>query len=78
MVTDVPHFKVELIAEVLKEVKDTTERVVLRDYFGLGKRKPRTLAQIGKGMGVSSARIGQIKQAGVRNVIELLKAKGKI
>lgn len=59
------------VLELLKEI-DPREADVLRSHYGLGGRKPATLKQIGKQMGLTRERIRQIQRSALTKLYEYM------
>lgn len=57
-------YKVDIILKKLQP----REREVLRGYFGLGNKAPKSLEQIGEEMGLVPERIRQIRESGLRKL----------
>jgi RNA polymerase primary sigma factor len=45
------------------DVLDARERKIIRDRFGLGERRVKTLSEIAAGLGVTPERVRQLQQA---------------
>ena len=69
-----PHDNASLIQEItqmhdaLDRVLDERERYILTEHFGLNGRNARTMADIGKTMGLSRERVRQIECAALRRL----------
>jgi RNA polymerase sigma factor (sigma-70 family) len=69
-----PHDNASLIQEIthmhdaLDRVLDDRERYILTEHFGLNGRNARTMADIGKTMGLSRERVRQIECAALRRL----------
>ena len=69
-----PHVNASLIEELghmesaMDRVLDDRERYILCEHFGLRGRNARTMADIGKTMGLSRERVRQIESAALRRL----------
>lgn len=69
-----PHLNTSLLQELthmesaMHRVLDERERYILSEHFGLRGRKARTMADIGKTMGLSRERVRQIESAALRRL----------
>jgi RNA polymerase primary sigma factor len=69
-----PHINTSLLEELghmdsaMQRVLDERERYILSEHFGLRGRKARTMADIGKTMGLSRERVRQIESAALRRL----------
>lgn len=69
-----PHDNASLLEELthmesaMNRVLDDRERYILCEHFGLRGRNPRTMADIGKTMGLSRERVRQIESAALRRL----------
>jgi len=69
-----PHANASLLEELthmesaMNRVLDDRERYILCEHFGLRGRNPRTMADIGKTMGLSRERVRQIESAALRRL----------
>ena len=69
-----PHLNASLIEELghmesaMDRVLDDRERYILCEHFGLRGRNARTMADIGKTMGLSRERVRQIESAALRRL----------
>jgi RNA polymerase primary sigma factor len=71
--------EIDLRSQLLEQaLGDLPERdaTVLRMRYGLGDSEPRTLAQIGKELGVSRERVRQIESGALRRLAESREAEG--
>jgi RNA polymerase primary sigma factor len=62
--------EIQVASELTDELEER-ERLVIRSHYGLGQ-KPRTLSEIGAGLGVTAERARQIEAAGLRKLRETL------
>jgi RNA polymerase primary sigma factor len=56
---------------------DERDQKVLRQYFGLDGHEPRTLAEVGRGLGISRERARQLKEKAFKKLREYLNPKAE-